>query len=244
MIRFTKNELKDIKYVIVTMSLKDDKEHKIKGLFLGYKPLVESHTQLVSNDEYFVWLHRGDNVYMLNVEHYDILTTEIKAVNSITQYSTNTQADSISRVEAIHKALAEDKRVLATGLIDIITYEITDKMQKDLGSVIEKKNASIQTPLYGHNNRSGAANYSPAYKQKEVSTSIIKRSTKYPTAAAIDRMSAKIEEIQKGKYKPPELDAIPADKEKAEDVKKSKGMSKDDLYDDYYGYGYGCGMMG
>lgn len=250
-IRFTKNELKDIKYVIVTMCLKDDKTHKIKGLFLGYKPLVESHTQLVANDEYFIWIHKGDNVYMLNVDHYNVMSTEIKAGHELTQYSTNAQDDSISRLKLLYESFTENKRVTATGLIDISTYDITEKMQRELSKGDEKKEGSSSTgSLYGnggvqnYNNRSGAANYSPPYKRKEVSTSIIKRNTKYPISAAIEKMRAKMEEIKKGEYKPPALPEIPADKEKAEDAKKSKGVIKDDdLYGDYYS-NCGYGMMG
>ena len=252
MIRFTEKELKDIKHVIVTVHLKGDKVDKIKGLFLGYKPLVGSHTQLVSNDEYFIWLYRGENVYMLNVDHYDVYSIEIKAGPTVTQYSTASQESSTDRLKLIHKSLIENKRTTATGLIDISTYDITEKIRKELGKSI-KSTESKGTGLYdnvkthNYNNRSSSVNYITPYKRKVVSTMTMKRTTKYPTSTAILKMKSKVEEIRDGKYKPPALLPIPADKEKAEDAKKSRGVIKDDdLYEDYYancGYS-GYGMMG
>jgi hypothetical protein len=250
-IRFTEKELKDIKHVIVTVCLKNDKSDKIKGLFLGYRPLVESHTQLVSNDEYFVWLYKGENVYMLNTDHYEVCSTEVKAGQQITQYSTILQIDSIARLKLIHEAFIKNKRTLGTGLIDISTYDITERIRRELGTGT-KSTDSKDTSLYGnkhplYNNRSSSVNYSASsYKKREVTTTTLKRSTKYPISTAIEKMKAKIEEIKKGEYKSPVLAAIPADKEKAEDAKKSKGVIKDDdLYEDYYSnFGYGTGMMG
>lgn len=247
MIRFTEKELKDIKHVIVTLCLRDDKAHKIKGLFLGYKPLVEAHTQLVSNDEYFVWVYRGENVYMLNADHYDVHSIEVKAGNITTQYTTASQDVSIAKLKKIYESLIENKRTIATGLIDISTYDITEKIKKELGTNTDNA-SSKSTSLYGntksYNNRSSSVNYGTPYKRKEVSTTTIKRSTKYPISTAIERMKAKVEEIKKGEYKSPALVGIPADKEKSEDAKKSRGVIKDeDLYGEYYS-GYGGGMMG
>ena len=251
-IRFTEKELKDIKHVIVTVCLRDNKADKLKGLFLGYRPLVESHTQLVSNDEYFIWLYRGENVYMLNVDHYDVYSIEVKAGHITTQYSTASQEVSIGKLKMIHESFIENKRALATGLIDISTYDITEKIQKELGKSTEKTE-SKNTSLYGnnktrnynnYNNHSSSVNYGTSYKRKEVSTTTMKRSTKYPISAAIERMKAKVAEIRSGEYKPPALVPIPADKEKEEDAKKSRGVIKDtDLYEDYYA-NCGYGMMG
>lgn len=226
-------ELKNVEYVIVTMCLKDDRAHKIKGLFLGYKPLVESHTQLVSNDEYFVWLYKDKNVYMLNVDHYDIhITTKPKIDHVMLHYSADAQ------LKLIYEFFIKNGKTLTTGLIDINTYNITEELQKEIDE--GNKKANVSSPLYNNNttrdnNRSSAVNYSHVYKKKEVSTSIIKRSTKYPISVAIEKMKIKVEEIRGGKYKSPALLPIPADKEKEEDVKKSKGVTKDDdLYEDYY----------
>lgn len=242
MIRFTKKELENIKYVIVTMCLKDDQTHKIKGLFLGYKPLVEANTQLVSNDEYFVWIHKGENVYMLNADYYNVLSIEIKVDHEVTQYSPSTQAVSIDRLKLLHESLTENGRTTITGLIDIGTYKITDKIQKELNEDNEKKTASSIKTSYVNKpytpNRSGAVNYS-TYKKKEISTSTIKRTTKYPTLSAIEKMKAKIKELKDGKYELPVLPEIPADKEKNEDAKKSRGIAKhSSIYDEYDPYSY------
>jgi hypothetical protein len=246
-IRFTEKELKDIKHVIVTVHLKDDKANKIKGLFLGYRPLVESNTQLVSNDEYFIWIYKGENVYMLNVDHYDVYTIEIKAGHITTQYSTASQEIGIGKLKIIYESLIENKRTIATGLIDISTYDITEKIKKDLGTKTDStssKDASLYGNTKSYNNRSKAVNYSTPYKRKEVSTTTMKRSTRYPISTAIEKMKAKIEEIKNDEYKSPVLAVIPADKEKSEDAKKSKGVIKDDdLYGSYYS-NYGYGMMG
>lgn len=215
MIRFTEAELKDIKYVIATMALKAIPSEKIEGLFIGCQPLVKTHTQLVANDEEFVWLQKGENVYMLNLDHYLIHNTSVKNGNSVVQYSTTLQDVSTERFKIIQKVMADEKRVLATGLIDVSKYDLPEHIKKKLN--VEEE-AKTTTPKTHHTtNYSGGS----AYKRKEPSTSVIKRTTKYPTTPAIARMQAKLDEIRDGKYQPPVLIKIPADDDKKEDVKKT-----------------------
>ena len=242
MVTFTKRELTDIKYVTVTMVLKTDKLNKAKGLFIGCKPLVETHTQLVANDEEFVWIQRGENVYILNADHYDVDAISIKASEVTTQYGARVKADAIMQLKEVQKTLTAEKRILATGLIDITAYDVPKDIQTKLGTESEKK--TVSKPLYGtddyYNSRKSTANYkAPAstWKRKVVSTLILKRTTKYTITGAITKMKAKIEEIRNGTYKAPELSKIPADNEKQE-----KGTSADG--DDDYCSMYGQGMMG
>lgn len=216
MLSFTKKELKDVKYVIVTMTLKTDKKDETKGLFLGYKPLVEVHTQLVANSEEFVWLHNGDNVYMLNVDYYKVSIIALQIGNTETSHTISTQEESLSKLETIQEVLVEEKRTRANGLIDVDTYELPAKLQKELSGEPKKTVAESTYDnccgLYGYNPRTGTSNYSTtSYKRKKPSTFIIKRSTKYPISSAISKMESKIKEIKDGKYKPPILPTIPAD---------------------------------
>jgi len=220
---FTKEELKDIKYIIVTMSLKTDKEEETRGLLLGYRPLVKAHTQLVSNDEEFVWLQKGDSVYILNVAHYDVGTIEVKLGDLETEHRTATQEVGLDRLRVLQEALTEDKRTRANGLIDVDTYKLPLNLQKEMSKDTQKTIITKSTP-----NRSGSVNYSTpqsdysTYKKKEPSTSIIKRTTKYPISAAVLKMKAKVKEIRDGKYAPPALSAIPADKEDDTQKKAAK----------------------
>ena len=218
MIRFTEAELKDIKYVIATMALKANPSEKVEGLFIGCQPLVKTHTQLVANDEEFVWLQKGENVYMLNLDHYLIYNTSVKNGNSVVQYSTTLQDVSTERFKVIQKVMADEKRVLATGLIDVSKYDLPEHIKKKLDVGEETKTTSTTAPK-AHR----AVNYNggSTYKRKEPSTSVIKRTTKYPTTPAIARMQAKLDEIRGGNYQPPALTKIPADDDKKEDVKKT-----------------------
>lgn len=220
MLSFTEEELKDIRYVVVTVSLKSDKENETKGLFLGYRPLTKVNTQLVSNDEEFIWLQRGENVYILNTAHYNVGNIDIQLEDLEATHRTGAQEVGLDRLRVLQEALVKDKRTNPNGLIEVDTYTLPLSLQKEMN----KDEAKFPIIRPGHN-RSGSANYSTpgsnytTYKKKEPSTSIIKRTTKYPTSAAILKMKAKIKEIRDGKYKPPELPAIPADK--AEPEKKA-----------------------
>lgn len=212
MLSFTQEELKDIRYVVVTVSPKADKEKEIKGLLLGYRPLVKVHTQLVSNDEEFIWLQRGNDVYILNTTHYDVGTIEIQISDLITERRPSTQPVQLDRLKMIQEALIADNRTSSNGLIDVSAYKLPPSLQKEMDKDAEKVKITKPGP-----SRTGA--YSPprtdysTYKKKEPSTSIIKRTTKYPTSSAILKMKAKVKEIRDGKYEPPDLPAIPADKE-------------------------------
>ena len=242
MIRFTKEGIKDVKYVVVEAILKRDKGNKVEGLFIGYQPMVKTHTQLVSNDEQFIWLYKGDNVYMLNASHYDIKSIEMQKFAEVSTYIGTSQIEYINRLKLIHETFTEEKKVLASGLIDVDEYVVPKKVEERLNEG-EKKSESFKTPSSSagysapdYNARSGACNYSTSshYSRKEPSTSVFKRTTKYPITTAIDKMREKVEEVRKGEYKAPELSLIPADvKEPAEEVDDKTFTAQDD--EDIYG---------
>lgn len=220
MTRFTKEGIKDVRYVVVEAVLKRDKGNKTEGLFVGYQPMVKAHTQLVANDEQFIWLYKGDNIYMLNAAHYDVRSIELQKGPAIDTYIGTSQEEYVRRLKLIHEVFAEEKKILASGLIDVDEYIVPKKIKDRLGTPESKADAtgtlkSNYSPP-GYNSRSGACNYSVGsnhqYSRKEPSTSVLKRTTKYPITIAIDKMKAKIEEIRKGKYKAPKLPLIPADK--------------------------------
>jgi hypothetical protein len=173
---FTEEELKDIRYVVVTVSLKSDKENETKGLFLGYRPLTKVHTQLVSNDEEFIWLQRGENVYILNTAHYNVGNIDIQLKDLEATHRTSTQEVGLDRLRVLQEALVEDKRTSPNGLIEVDTYTLPLSLQKEMN----------------------------------------KDEARFPIVRPVLKMKAKIKEIRDGKYKPPELPAIPADKDKSE----------------------------
>lgn len=257
MIKFEKSEIKEAKYIAVEMAPRkeEDKSNKIKGLFLGCQPMVKDNTQLVAKDEEFIWLHRGDNVYMLNTLHYKIVDIEIERQGKLTTFIAGTnQEEYTKRLKMIQEIYAEKDQVLKSGLIDMDNYVVSDKLKKELESNVEKKSESatpkgtVWNQNSAYNNRSGACNYgtgsvygshSSVYTAKKPSTTMFKRTTKYPISPAIDRMKAKVEEIKNGTYLPPKLPAIPADKNESEKPKKNETVTKSaaEQYEDedYYG---------
>ena len=250
MIRYTKDKIKDVKYVVVEAALKRDKGNKVEGLFIGYQPMVKAHTQLVANTEQFIWLYKGDNIYMLNASHYDIssIMTQMGAV--VSTCILTAQEEYIERLKLIHEVFTDDKKILSSGLINVDEYTVPEKIRERLNKGDKKREIVKPPPTNysspGYNARSGGCNYSSGnyYQKKDPSTSVIKRTTKYPITSAIDKMRAKVEEIRQGKYEAPKLPSIPADEkapaEKDDDKPDDKSTDANDYYDDIYG----SNMMG
>jgi hypothetical protein len=156
-------------------------------------------------------------------------------------------------LKLIQEVFTSDGKALKSGLIDsdkyIVPQSITSEIEKE-----GKKEATSTTNKGTVYNRSGGINYGNnhsaartgtcgysgySYTKKDPTTSIIKRTTKYPISAAIDRMRAKVEELREGKYEPPKLPSIPADKK--EPVNNTQAASaQDDADDDNFSY---MGMM-
>jgi len=242
-LRFIKEDIKGVDYVAIQVALKKDTDNKTKGLFLGCQPMVKINTQLVSKDEEFIWLFKGENVYMLNVDHYDVEKIELQKDNKLSVYTAgNTQEDYVERLKLIQEVLTEEKKVLKSGLIDTDKYTVPKSVLDDIEKVDKKETSVIKETINksggtNYNARTGACNYTGynsggySYKKKEPSTTVFKRTTKYPITSAIDRMKAKVDELRKGEYKPPKLPLIPADKEVV-----GKGKPTDDDDDDMYSH--------
>jgi hypothetical protein len=246
---FTKEELKDksIEYIIVEVGLKgkkDDKSMRVKGLFLGFQPIVGTTTLLVGQHEKYIWLYRGSNIFMLNPIHYEIRTVEIKGPKSEMIYnakgSESKQREYYERLSFLQEYFADKKAVLVSGLIDPEQYTVPDKLKQELEVGGNHNKISAPTPVgksaacgYGiGSSRKGITTYGGnGYVAKKPSTTIIHRTTKYPIAPALKRMEDKIAEIKAGTYEKPKLPAIPADKE----VEKPSQIDND-LDDGGYGY--------
>jgi len=238
-LRFTEEEIKNVKYVVAEVVLKTDSTNKTRGLFLGCQPMVKANTQLVSSDEEFVWLYRDNNVYMLNVDHYNIHVLEILEEGSITSVHTvgDNHEEYMQRIRLIHKVFTDNNKVLKSGLIDVDQYTVPAKVMESLGKVdIKPVTKPMATCSYG-----ATGSYSKSvYTSKEPSTFVMKRTSKYSATNAIDKMAAKVEEVRAGKYQPPKLPVI---LETVKDPPK-KEADDDDFRDYYDSMGYNPGMIG
>lgn len=236
---FTLEGLKHVEYIVVKVALKKDKTLSVKGLFAGYRALVGASIQIVNKSEMFIWLMRGDRIHILNADHWEITSIEIKkdGSNAII-HSVPGQAKCIARLKDIMKAMEACGMTESGGLIDITKYKGMPKsLQEELDAPeMMGRKSRIRTGSqdnhscgafhgagsgYGgyYDQGQGYAGYTkPSSKPPE--TSEIKRTTKYPVTPALTRMKAKMEQIRQGTYKPAKLKGIPADKE--EDDKESE----------------------
>ena len=231
-LEFKVDELKELTYVAVTLRLKkygkDCDDNEVSGLFVGMQPLVPNNTALVSRDEMYIWLREEENCHMLSIKHYEVGDIFVGKNESAWKFSgklTDLDRDS-SRLVIIHRAMKLADRVSANGLIDISTYKkLPDHVQKVIGNV---GGISDTTTSDSHNRSGGTAQHSAAcgygehgvahnasvYKRKEATTKILKRTTRYSPGNAIERMWAKILEIQEGTYEAPRLKAFKEKEEK------------------------------
>ncbi len=238
---FTNDGLKTIQYVAITVAQKKDKSKTITGLFMGFQPLVQAHTTLVGKDEMFIWIMKGDHCHMLYADYYEVDTLEIGhgtgaiSINRLTTSATNTH--NIHRMEAICAAMKDQKKVTEDGLIDIRAYKgmsqtLIRQIEKDESGVYSSSANSTRQTTCGYNSGARASidtattHTRAVYKKKEVSTSIINRTTKYSVSNALAKMAEKINQIQLGNYELPKLPEIPADKEE-EEKKEAKKLEKE-----------------
>lgn len=237
---FTQPDLKEIDYVIVSASLKKDKNVKVAGLLFGYRPLVKADTQIVSQHEIFLWLIKGDEVHILNSLHYNIDYIQIAHVGgSPTSYSTINDEINARRLTAIMEALQKQNKTDENSLVDLSKY---GKLPKRLEEEVSKPSFVTSSSESKSASRSGGQVYDDDYngpytgygagqnysytKKKEVSTSVIKRTTKYPISSAIDRMKEKVEQLRQGTYEPPKLAPLPGEKEEEKKEKKEETQKK------------------
>lgn len=247
-IQYTKEGLKDLKYVIVKVELKTSESSsssvETRGLFFGYRTLMSTgFVPPVEADELFLWLYKGRCVYLYNLKYYNIESIEVAIskhgkTTQITSYTGTEQTKAIAKIKLIKMALEKQKRIEESGLVNISTYDSLPALFKDDGEepahgTTEKPstitsaanrrtptgNIGTRTPPYSA--PSNYSSYTPSPK-KEIETSIIKRTTRYSISEAVTKMKEKIDEIKNNTYSSPKLKRIPADTEKkaADDEKE------------------------
>lgn len=231
---FKMEDLKDLTYVVVKAALRKKPESCVVGLLYGYRPLVEVNTQIVSQEEMFLWLVKGDDVHILNKFHYSISYIEVGKANSSSRYSSVTDEDNYKRIESLVKFMKENGKTEPSGLIDLAKYgtlpkDVEDEVKKPTFLSSQKSTTDTGTShnrsggqnydWSGHHTNQYAYGYTPA--KKEVSTAVIKRTTKYPISTAIDKMREKVALLRQGKYDPPKLKDIPGEKEESQKKAKS-----------------------
>lgn len=216
---FTHEGLKELKYAVVELSMMKNPNVTIVGLFLAIRPIVETDTPLVDKSEKFVWLLKDDHVHMLSTKHYKIGSIEIglgkdAKMHKITAYQ---QRLSIDRLEAILYTLKHQERVDDNGLIDISTYsDIPGALKKLVGSASTFTEIARKPVIstVASTTSKAATGYTPVTRAKKVvSTTVIKRTTKYRIYDAIEKMRVKTQDIRDNKYEPPDLPVLEADKE-------------------------------
>jgi hypothetical protein len=256
---YTPEGLKDAKYVIVNVMMKDSKSLETKGYFLGIRPIVDKDFDVAKVDDLYVWVYRKGAVHMFHLDYYYIDEIQVgigmNANISSTQGFINeddSQKEAIQNLKDISESLISNEMSNANGLIDYKKYDNVPTKLKDEIELTQAK-STVCDPY----NRSGGVNYSagqrPAsstgststntiYKSKEVHTTQFKRTTRYDVKEAIEEMNKKVAEIKAGTYEPPQLKHIPADKNKG--VEQSAAPNAQQNWedpDDYGNYPYCCG---
>jgi len=217
-------KLDELKYVTVELSMNKNKDTKILGLFLALRQLVAKDTDLVRKDETFVWIQKGKHVHILNLDYYSLETLELgygpkDSVASMRKWTKLDKEETMGWLNLIVAAMKKQKRAEESGLIDTTTYgglpgalakEVTsDSLYK---STVRTSTATSKTTT--STTTKSSAGYTPVKKVKKVvSTSAIKRTTKYTISGAVEKMRIKVQQIRDSEYAPPELPEIPADKE-------------------------------
>ncbi len=225
---FTDEGLKELKYATVELIMKKNDNIATIGLLLAVRPLVEFDTPLVDKDEKFVWILKDNHVHILSTKHYDIGNIEMGVgkdanMHKLIAYDHNI---SIKRLEAIISALKAQERTDDNGIIDTNTYSgIPGALKKLVGATSTFTEIVRKTASSTATTSKAATGYTPALvKKKVVSTAIIKRTTRYPTSLAIEKMRLKVQSIKNNEYESPDIPEIEADKiiREAKSKKKQK----------------------
>lgn len=228
-IQYTKQGLKDLKYVIVKMAPESSNAEGIKGLLLGYGPIVSNNKKHFDSKDMFLWLYKDECAYLFNLKHYSIRMIEI-ALNKagrtaeIKIYDDALQKEALARIIMIKEALKDQSRLQKNDLIDISTYESIPLAMKlavdntDIGTETELD--EIRSKSWDSRNKTTSPYTAPyanrvpyVYTSKEVETTYIKRTTRYSVTEALTQMQEKIKRIRKGTYSPPKLRKRPTTKE-------------------------------
>jgi len=227
----------DIEYIAVRAVLKKNREKAERGLLAGYRPLVDTNTQIVGKDDMFLWLVRGNDVHMLNLDHWEISYIEYKHKGSGTVTHSMSQEKSLETLELIIEAFRKRDITDSFGLIDIDRYENVPEVLKHEADPKTSHNRSggqsvpvgnsacddVYGPYWGGYAASraagGYAGVTTTYNRKPTTT-LFKRTTRYDVHAALERMEKKVEQLRSLIYKPPKLKKIAADESSDSDDDK------------------------
>jgi hypothetical protein len=217
---------KGIKYVIVTAHMKGETKLDTQGYLVAYKTLVEKEFEVVKTTDMFIQLFRKGSIHMFNTKYYYISELQIASGDSVLISSLNTFNDTVEeQTDAINKIMEVIESLKSEGYLkynDFIDYEkysdVPAKLKEDIDAsnrtILPKSSGGYTPPnnIYGNsaNNWQSATSY-VAPVRKVVSTIMMKRTTTYDVAKALEAMAAKIKEMQAGTY------VLPGPKIKAEE---------------------------
>lgn len=256
--KLSMDQFKGLGYVILTLAPQTTKDVQLVGLFGGVMPITKSDTPLVSKEDMYICIIKGTVIHFLSSLFYHVIQIDMgglkengpdsQPVTLMTTIDAKSQPETLDVLKKIHAAMREEKRVSEFDIIEDETYNgLTD---------IQKRAINTEGPVGNTNknfNRSGGTTYGSedhhahnqhacgygnnwngvyggtAYKAKTITTATFARAKK-AEQAELDAMAAKLKAIREGKYEPPVLPTIPADKVKEkkdkEDEKKVANMSE------------------
>lgn len=244
-IQYTKQGLKDLKYVIIKMATEPGQAEGIKGLLLGYGPLISDDKK--HKEDMFLWLYKDECAYLFNLDHYEIRMIEV-ALNKagrtaeIKIYNDTLQNEALRRIITLKEALRDQSRIQNNGLIDISTYEAVPlSMNSAVKGAVNGKDADTELTedkswdsrnktKWDSKNKTDSPYVSPyTYTPKEVETTYIKRTTRYSITEALTQMKEKIKKIRKGTYSPPKLRKRSVAKEEEKQANNSDPSDPNDI---------------
>ncbi len=243
-IKYTKDGLKDVTYIVIDVQSKTHTNLETKGLFIALKPVADRPSVIIGPDDIFIWICADGNVHMFNTEYYNITGITLgfgqKSIKSQqVVYKEGEQREALERIKDIQLAMVELGRVKETGLMDLSSYAelptIFENLLKEKDDGNNKRNQKkadrgIHYPL----SQTPGSYHSSVYKPKVIETAYIKRTTKYSIKNALKAMESRIKDIANDKYNPPKLKKIPADNIKEEAAKTE--VDDDDIYSGMGGY--------
>lgn len=226
-IQYTKEGLRDLNYVVVSVRPTEGSDPIIKGLLLGIRSLTrtDGNNSKGNDSELFVWVYKGKTVFILALKYHFIDSLETcvgeKAKKSQSIRFTKSQdITALAKVYIIQRVLGDQSRTKQNGLIDISTYRClpghitamigdSDTAKRELwqNNTAEVNSAAANA---SSTNNSKTTSYTPP-TAKTVGTSTIERITEYSAEEAILAMEEKIEKIKAKTYQPPVFKKIPAD---------------------------------
>lgn len=252
--KLSMDQFKGLGHVVLTLAPQSTKDVQLVGLFGGVMPITKSDTTLVSKEDMYVCVIKGTVIHFLSSLFYHIIQIDIGGlkengpdsppVTLMTTVDAKSQPGALNVLKKIHAAMREEKRVSEFDIIEDETYNGLTDIQKraintdgPVGNVNKTFNRSGGT-AYGtedyHNHNQHACGYGSnwngtAYKAKTITTTTFARAKK-AEQAELDAMAAKLKAIREGKYEPPALPTIPADRVKEkkdkEDEKKVANASE------------------